>query len=136
MSGTIVKLVIFSKQGKDQALVQFERPEDAATAMDRFQGKNISSGCNTLNIQYSNLGDITVKYNDDRSYDFTNPNLPASDQAGDALLAGGSPRRYSLAVRCEGACRARTAKRACCVCYGGIVPLHALLLPGVARPHY
>lgn len=92
MCGTITKLVIFNKQGKEQALVQFERAEDAATAMERFQGKNIYSGCNTLNIQYSNLPDITVKYNNDRSYDFTNPSLPAGsgDQGlgADALLSG------------------------------------------------
>ncbi len=90
MCGTITKLVIFNKQGKEQALVQFERPEDAAVAMERFQGKNIYSGCNTLNIQYSNLPDITVKYNNDRSYDFTNPSLPAGEQGqgGDALLSG------------------------------------------------
>jgi hypothetical protein len=89
MCGTITKLVIFNKQGKEQALVQFEKAEDAATAMERFQGKNIYSGCNTLNIQFSNLPDITVKYNNDRSYDFTNPSLPAGsgDQA-DALLSG------------------------------------------------
>ena len=90
MCGTITKLVIFNKQGKEQALVQFERAEDAAVAMERFQGKNIYSGCNTLNIQYSNLPDITVKYNNDRSYDFTNPTLPAGEQGlgGDALLSG------------------------------------------------
>ncbi len=90
MCGTITKLVIFNKQGKEQALVQFERAEDAAVAMERFQGKNIYSGCNTLNIQYSNLPDITVKYNNDRSYDFTNPSLPAGEQGlgGDALLSG------------------------------------------------
>ena len=99
MCGTITKLVIFNKQGKEQALVQFERAEDAATAMERFQGKNIYSGCNTLNIQYSNLPDITVKYNNDRSYDFTNPSLPAGagDQGlgADALLSGASPRNPS-----------------------------------------
>ncbi len=98
MCGTITKLVIFNKQGKEQALVQFERAEDAAVAMERFQGKNIYSGCNTLSIQYSNLPDITVKYNNDRSYDFTNPSLPAGEGlGGDALLSGApSPERRIL----------------------------------------
>jgi hypothetical protein len=60
------------------------------------------TGCNCLNIQYSNLSDVTVKYNNDRSYDFTNPGLPAGPtshpqqalldvngrQLGPALLSG------------------------------------------------
>jgi polypyrimidine tract-binding protein 2 len=88
MCGTITKLVIFNKGGKDQALVQYERAADAAAAIDRFQGKNIYSGCNTLHIGYSNLPEITVKYNNDRSYDFTNPNLPSGEGQGDSLLSG------------------------------------------------
>jgi len=92
MCGTITKIVVFNKAGKDQALVQFERAEDAAQAMERFQGKNIYSGCNTLTIQYSNLPDVTIKGNTDRSYDFTNPGLPSGNPAGDALLAARYPK--------------------------------------------
>jgi len=79
MMGTIEKIVIFNKQGKTQALVQFERPADAQAALDRFNGLNIYNGCNNLQIGFSNLLDITVKYNNERSYDFTNPNLPAGN---------------------------------------------------------
>jgi len=44
-----------------------------------FQGQNIYSGCNKLQIQYSHLSDVTVNYNNDRSFDFTNPSLPPGE---------------------------------------------------------
>eukprot|EP00286_Rhodomonas_abbreviata_P023653 CAMPEP_0181314790 /NCGR_PEP_ID=MMETSP1101-20121128/15010_1 /TAXON_ID=46948 /ORGANISM="Rhodomonas abbreviata, Strain Caron Lab Isolate" /LENGTH=236 /DNA_ID=CAMNT_0023421915 /DNA_START=483 /DNA_END=1190 /DNA_ORIENTATION=- len=83
--GNIQKIVTFNKQGKVQALVQFEAPHEAGWAIERFQGMNIYSGCNTLQIQFSNLTDVTVKYNNERSFDFTNPSLPALNP-NDALL--------------------------------------------------
>jgi len=79
MQGNVHKIVTFTKQGKSQALVQFETPAEAASAMQRFNRQNIYSGCNQLNIQYSHLSDVTVNYNNDRTYDFTNPSLPPGD---------------------------------------------------------
>lgn len=43
--------------------------------------QNIYSNCNTLALQYSNLSEVMVKFNNERSYDFTNPNLPTMNVA-------------------------------------------------------
>jgi len=55
------KIVIFTKQGKTQALVQFHTAPDAASALECFQNQNVYSGCNKLQIQYSHLSGRVVK---------------------------------------------------------------------------
>jgi hypothetical protein len=57
-----------------------------------LEGQNIYTGCCTLSLQYSNLESLTVKYNNDKSRDFTNPNLPAGDSGG-ASSASSHPGR-------------------------------------------
>ncbi|KAK8457723.1 hypothetical protein SEVIR_3G233600v4 [Setaria viridis] len=44
------------------------------------QGRNIYDGCCQLDIQYSNLSELQVHYNNDRSRDFTNPSLPTEQR--------------------------------------------------------
>jgi len=41
-----------------------------------MNGKNLYEGCGILKIQDSNLKDLTVEYNNERSWDFTRQ-LPA-----------------------------------------------------------
>ncbi|KAJ6938097.1 hypothetical protein NC651_004712 [Populus alba x Populus x berolinensis] len=53
----------------------------AVQARTSLQGRNIYDGCCQLDIQFSNLDELQVNYNNDRSRDFTNPNLP-SEQKG------------------------------------------------------
>lgn len=54
-----------------------------------LDGQNIYNACCTLRIEYSKLSNLNVKYNNDKSRDYTNPNLPTGDPALDSALAIG-----------------------------------------------
>ena len=64
-----------------------------------LNGQNIYNGCCTLRIDFSKLQALNVKYNNDKSRDYTNPSLPTGDGAGpgmhalhlDPALAGYNP---------------------------------------------
>lgn len=53
-----------------------------------LDGQNIYNSCCTLRIEYSKLSSLNVKYNNDKSRDYTNPSLPTGDPTLDATLAG------------------------------------------------
>lgn len=44
-----------------------------------LDGQNIYNACCTLRIDYSKLVNLNVKYNNDKSRDYTRPELPAGD---------------------------------------------------------
>ena len=44
-----------------------------------LNGQNIYNGCCTLRIDFSKLQALNVKYNNDKSRDYTNPTLPNGD---------------------------------------------------------
>jgi polypyrimidine tract-binding protein 1 len=44
-----------------------------------LHGHNIYNTCCTLHIDYSKLNTLNVKYNNEKSRDYTNPLLPAGD---------------------------------------------------------
>lgn len=48
-------------------------------AKNALHGQNIYSGCCTLHIDYSKLNTLNVKYNNEKSRDYTNPLLPPGD---------------------------------------------------------
>lgn len=48
----------------------------SAQALD---GQNIYNSCCTLRIDFSKLVNLNVKYNNDKSRDYTRPELPAGD---------------------------------------------------------
>ena len=54
-----------------------------------LDGQNIYNGCCTLRIDYSKLSTLQVKYNNDKSRDFTNPSLPTGDPGLDQAMAFG-----------------------------------------------
>lgn len=85
--GFVEKIVTFQKSAGFQALVQYETRQSASSAMGALHGRNIYDGCCQLDIQYSNLTELQVNYNNDRSRDFTNPNLP-SEQRGRSSQPG------------------------------------------------
>jgi len=74
--GPVTKIVIFTKNNIFHAFVQFAYSAAAATAKAALDGQNIYVGCCSLRINFSNTQDLDVKYNNDRSRDFTNPYLP------------------------------------------------------------
>ncbi|CAF0727991.1 unnamed protein product [Adineta ricciae] len=77
--GTILKIITFTKNDKFQALIQTKDPNGAAQAKLQLHGQNIYNGCCTLQIEYSKLHSLTVKFNNDKSRDYTNPTLPAGE---------------------------------------------------------
>ncbi|KAH1230549.1 Polypyrimidine tract-binding 3 [Glycine max] len=62
------------------ALIQYQSRQSAVAARSTLQGRNIYDGCCQLDIQFSNLDELQVNYNNDRSRDFTNPNLPTEQK--------------------------------------------------------
>ncbi|KAJ7514934.1 hypothetical protein O6H91_23G066100 [Diphasiastrum complanatum] len=75
--GFVEKIVTFQKSAGLQALVQFAVQQSALLARSTLQGRNIYDGCCTLDIQFSNLKELQVHYNNERTRDFTNPALPS-----------------------------------------------------------
>ncbi|XP_031287781.1 polypyrimidine tract-binding protein homolog 3 isoform X2 [Pistacia vera] len=85
--GFVEKIVTFQKSAGFQALIQYQLRQSAVLARTSLQGRNIYDGCCQLDIQFSNLDELQVNYNNDRSRDFTNPNLP-SEQKGRSSQSG------------------------------------------------
>ncbi|KAG7231921.1 hypothetical protein INR49_010092 [Caranx melampygus] len=61
------------------ALLQFSDPVNAQQAKLALDGQNIYNSCCTLRIDFSKLVNLNVKYNNDKSRDYTRPELPAGD---------------------------------------------------------
>ena len=53
-----------------------------------LNGQNIYNGCCTLQIEFSKLLALNVKYNNDKSRDYTNPTLPPSESANEPISIG------------------------------------------------
>eukprot|EP00743_Colponemidia_sp_Colp-15_P001250 GILK01001373.1.p1 GENE.GILK01001373.1~~GILK01001373.1.p1 ORF type:complete len:493 (+),score=55.90 GILK01001373.1:103-1479(+) len=70
--GVIQKIVTFSKPNSGfQALVQMGDVASAIQAKMGLEGQNIYSGCNTLKIQFSALKSLSIKYDNEKSRDYT-----------------------------------------------------------------
>ncbi|XP_063217009.1 polypyrimidine tract-binding protein 1 isoform X7 [Bacillus rossius redtenbacheri] len=90
--GKVLKIVTFTKNNTFQALIQYPDVVTAQAAKLSLDGQNIYNSCCTLRIEYSKLSSLNVKYNNDKSRDYTNPSLPTGDPGLDATLAlGGAP---------------------------------------------
>uniref|UniRef100_A0A7N8XMV5 Polypyrimidine tract binding protein 2a n=1 Tax=Mastacembelus armatus TaxID=205130 RepID=A0A7N8XMV5_9TELE len=77
--GTVMKIITFTKNNQFQALLQFSDPVNAQHAKLALDGQNIYNSCCTLRIDFSKLVNLNVKYNNDKSRDYTRPELPAGD---------------------------------------------------------
>ena len=75
--GKVTKIVTFNKNGAFQALIQFESSAAAAAAKAAYDGQHMFASGNLLRIDYSKLSNLSVKYNNEKSRDFTNSTLPA-----------------------------------------------------------
>ncbi|KAG5327453.1 PTBP1 protein, partial [Pseudoatta argentina] len=103
--GKVLKIVTFTKNSSFQALIQYADMLSAQTAkfevekavalnlplLKSLDGQNVYNSCCTLRIDYSKMQNLNVKYNNDKSRDYTNPNLPTGDASLDAasLALGG-----------------------------------------------
>ncbi|XP_066507747.1 polypyrimidine tract-binding protein 3 isoform X2 [Hoplias malabaricus] len=77
--GTVLKIITFTKNNQFQALLQYADPMNAHHAKVTLDGQNIYNACCTLRIEFSKLTSLNVKYNNDKSRDFTRLDLPSGD---------------------------------------------------------
>ncbi|KFO70879.1 Polypyrimidine tract-binding protein 1, partial [Cuculus canorus] len=77
--GTVLKIITFTKNNQFQALLQYADPMSAQHAKLSLDGQNIYNACCTLRIDFSKLTSLNVKYNNDKSRDYTRPDLPSGD---------------------------------------------------------
>ncbi|XP_061896928.1 polypyrimidine tract-binding protein 1-like isoform X2 [Entelurus aequoreus] len=77
--GTVLKIITFTKNNQFQALIQYADAMTAYHAKLSLDGQNIYNACCTLRISYSKLTSLNVKYNNDKSRDYTRPDLPTAD---------------------------------------------------------
>uniref|UniRef100_A0AAR2KLX8 Polypyrimidine tract-binding protein 1 n=1 Tax=Pygocentrus nattereri TaxID=42514 RepID=A0AAR2KLX8_PYGNA len=77
--GTVLKVITFTKNNQFQALLQFADGLTAQHAKLALDGQNIYNACCTLRISFSKLTSLNVKYNNDKSRDYTRPDLPTGD---------------------------------------------------------
>jgi hypothetical protein len=70
--GQIEKIVMFNKNSGHQALVQYQRVQDALNARQALHGQSLyNNNVCSLSVQFSNLTDLTVHQNSDRARDYT-----------------------------------------------------------------
>uniref|UniRef100_H2TVG4 Polypyrimidine tract-binding protein 1 n=1 Tax=Takifugu rubripes TaxID=31033 RepID=H2TVG4_TAKRU len=77
--GTVLKIITFTKNNQFQALIQHVDSMTAQHAKLSLDGQNIYNACCTLRISFSKLTSLNVKYNNDKSRDYTRPDLPTAD---------------------------------------------------------
>ncbi|XP_013874631.1 polypyrimidine tract-binding protein 1 isoform X1 [Austrofundulus limnaeus] len=77
--GTVLRIIIFTKNNQFQALLQYSDGAAAQGAKLSLDGQNIYNGCCTLRISFSKLTSLNVKYNNEKSRDFTRPDLPSGE---------------------------------------------------------
>ncbi|XP_041089947.1 polypyrimidine tract-binding protein 3-like isoform X4 [Polyodon spathula] len=77
--GTVLKIITFTKNNQFQALLQYADPVNAHHARLALDGQNIYNACCTLRVEFSKLTCLNVKYNNDKSRDFTRLDLPSGD---------------------------------------------------------
>merc|ERR1719244_2150024 len=86
--GKVMKIVTFTKNNTFQALIQYPDVITAQAAKLSLDGQNIYNACCTLRIEYSKLSNLNVKYNNDKSRDYTNPSLPTGEPGMDLHSKG------------------------------------------------
>uniref|UniRef100_A0A2K5EU30 RRM domain-containing protein n=1 Tax=Aotus nancymaae TaxID=37293 RepID=A0A2K5EU30_AOTNA len=75
----VLKIITFTKNNQFQALLQNADPVSAQHTKLSLEGQNIYNACCTLRIDFSKLTSLNVKYNNDKSRDYTCPDLPSRD---------------------------------------------------------
>ncbi|KFQ89206.1 Polypyrimidine tract-binding protein 3, partial [Phoenicopterus ruber ruber] len=77
--GSVLKIITFTKNNQFQALLQYADPMNAYYAKIALDGQSIYTACCTLHIDFSKLSSLNVKYNNEKSRDFTRLDLPFGD---------------------------------------------------------
>ncbi|KAM9367977.1 polypyrimidine tract-binding protein 3 [Phaethornis superciliosus] len=77
--GSVLKIITFSKNNNFQALLQYADPMSAYYAKMSLDGQSIYTGCCTLHVDFSKLANLKVRFNNDKSRDFTRLDLPSGN---------------------------------------------------------
>uniref|UniRef100_A0A1A8IUE0 Polypyrimidine tract binding protein 3 n=1 Tax=Nothobranchius kuhntae TaxID=321403 RepID=A0A1A8IUE0_NOTKU len=77
--GSVLKIITFTRNNQFQALLQFSDTAHAQHAKATLDGQNIYNGCCMLRVDFSKLTALNVKYNNDKSRDFTRADLPTGE---------------------------------------------------------
>lgn len=80
--GEVHKMVAFNKNkfpNQFQALIEMADPLSAQVALLKLDGENIYNGCCTLRIEFSKMTGLSIKYNNDKTRDFTK-RLPSGEE--------------------------------------------------------
>uniref|UniRef100_A0A2K6FRL4 Polypyrimidine tract binding protein 2 n=1 Tax=Propithecus coquereli TaxID=379532 RepID=A0A2K6FRL4_PROCO len=132
--GAVLKIITFTKNNQFQALLQYGDPVNAQQAKLALDGQNIYNACCTLRIDFSKLVNLNVKYNNDKSRDYTRPDLPSGDgqPALDPAIAAAFAKETSLLgmIFIAGRGGSRLLRRADCLTVPGA--LSPLAIPNAA----
>ncbi|XP_054042664.1 polypyrimidine tract-binding protein 3 isoform X2 [Rissa tridactyla] len=90
--GFVVKIITFTRNNQFQALLEYDDPGNAFHAKMALDGQNIYSTCCTMHVDFSRLTSLKVKYNNDKSRDFTRFDLPCG--SGQPFLEPSMPPAY------------------------------------------
>eukprot|EP00128_Syssomonas_multiformis_P001387 Colp12_sorted_trinity150504_noHs@18233 len=74
--GKVLRIVIFRKTNV-QSMVEFDSPVAAGRAREALDGQDIYAGCCTIKAEISTVETLTVRKNDDLTYDYTTSDRPA-----------------------------------------------------------
>ncbi|CAM9188457.1 unnamed protein product [Lampetra fluviatilis] len=96
--GTVLKVITFTKNNQFQALLQYADPIHAHQSKMALDGQNIYNACCTLRVDFSKLTSLNVKYNNDKSRDYTRPDLPSGDGPSGGGGGGGGGNPYDNAM--------------------------------------
>ncbi|NXN12372.1 PTBP3 protein, partial [Indicator maculatus] len=77
--GSVLKIIIFSKNNKFQVLLEYANPMNAYCAKMALNGQSIFNACCILHVEFSRLPSLKIKYNNHKSRDFTRFDLPRGD---------------------------------------------------------
>lgn len=83
--GPVLKIITFTKNEKFQVLIQMKDGNAAQNARMSLNNQNIYNGCCTLQIDFSKLTTLEVRFNNDKSRDYTNLLLPTGQDGNNML---------------------------------------------------
>ncbi len=87
--GQVLKIITFTKNDKFQVLIQMRDASSAQNARMSLNNQNIYNGCCTLQIDFSKLTTLEVRFNNDKSRDYTNLLLPTGQEGMTGQLGPG-----------------------------------------------
>jgi len=99
--GPVLKCITFKKNDTFQVLIQMHTSAAAQNAKAALNNQNIYNGCCTLQIDFSKLTTLEVRFNNDKSRDYTNMLLPTGtdgQQQQESQFGGGGGGQFHQSI--------------------------------------